>query len=318
MTTLLTLLVVFGLALTLSLVLTPQVIRYAKACGWVSTPREDRYSDTATPLMGGIAIVAAAGLATLIGFRHLSTLHLHILAAGLLMFAVGVYDDRRTLTAKTKLLWQAGAALWLVAAGVRFGIGGDAWLWVDRLITFCWLIGITNAVNLLDNMDGLAAGVSAITATSLAIIHAIDGNLGTAVMAVALVGAALGFLRYNFQPAQLFMGDCGSLFLGLTLASLALLDGGENPARGLLPVLALPILVLVLPLTDTLLVSIMRPRHGKKITEGGCDHTSHRLTKLGASTRDAVLMLYALAGLSAVLALVVRWLDWYWGHLLLP
>src|SRR6185295_13608714 len=169
-----------------------------------------------------------------------------------------------------------------------------------------WLIGITNALNLLDNMDGLAAGIAVIGSAFLALSFGAVGQIPEALMMLTFAGALLGFLVYNSNPASIFMGDCGSLFIGFFLASSALVNVAGGRSRSFLPVLAVPILVLFIPIFDTTFVTILRKASGRAASQGGRDHTSHRLVALGMSERHAVWMLYGFAALAGLLALLVQ------------
>jgi UDP-GlcNAc:undecaprenyl-phosphate GlcNAc-1-phosphate transferase len=174
------------------------------------------------------------------------------------------------------------------------------------MLTIFWLIGITNAVNLLDNMDGLAAGIAVIASGFLALSFLNTGQMTEALLLMSFAGALLGFLVYNSNPASIFMGDCGSMFIGFFLASSALVNVSGGRSRSFLPVLAVPILVLFIPIFDTTFVTILRKISGRSASQGGRDHTSHRLVALGMSERHAVVMLYGLAALSGILALLVQ------------
>jgi UDP-GlcNAc:undecaprenyl-phosphate GlcNAc-1-phosphate transferase len=169
-----------------------------------------------------------------------------------------------------------------------------------------WLIAITNAINLLDNMDGLAAGIAIIAGGFLALSFVNTGQYIDAVILLCFASALLGFLIYNSNPASIFMGDCGSMFVGFFLASSALVNVSGGRSRSFLPVLAVPILVLFIPIFDTTFVTILRKLSGRAASQGGRDHTSHRLVALGMSERHAVWMLYGFAALSGVLAVVVQ------------
>ncbi len=170
-----------------------------------------------------------------------------------------------------------------------------------------WLIGITNAINLLDNMDGLASGIAIIAAGFLALSFVTTGQYTEALIHDrSLRPALLGFLVYNSNPASIFMGDCGSMFVGFFLASSALINVSGGRSRSFLPVLAVPILVLFIPIFDTTFVTVLRKLSGRAASQGGRDHTSHRLVALGMSERHAVLMLYGFAALSGLLAILVQ------------
>jgi UDP-GlcNAc:undecaprenyl-phosphate GlcNAc-1-phosphate transferase len=177
---------------------------------------------------------------------------------------------------------------------------------LNVVLTIFWLIGITNALNLLDNMDGLAAGIAVIGSAFLALNFLTAGQLTEALMMMTFAGALLGFLIYNSNPASIFMGDCGSLFIGFFLASSALVNVAGGRSRSLLPVLAVPILVLFIPIFDTTFVTILRKVSGRAASQGGRDHTSHRLVALGMTEQHAVWMLYGFAALSGILALLVQ------------
>ena len=169
-----------------------------------------------------------------------------------------------------------------------------------------WLVSITNAINLLDNMDGLASGIAVIAAGFLALSFVTSGQFTEALILLVFAAALLGFLVYNSNPASIFMGDCGSMFVGFFLASSALINVNGGRSRSFLPVLAVPILVLFIPIFDTTFVTGLRKLSGRRASQGGRDHTSHRLVALGMSERHAVLMLYSFAALSGVLAILVQ------------
>ncbi len=276
---------------------TPLAARIAYRAGAICQPRADRWHRTPTPLLGGIAIytavlIGAAGLGPLDG-RLLS-----LLAATTLVFVLGLVDDLRTLPPHVKLLGQLAAACVLLAGGVRIELGdAPALTAVELALTMLWVIGITNAFNLLDNMDGLSAGTAAIAGAMLFVHSAGRGDTALALLGLVVAGAAAGFLVHNFHPARVFMGDCGSMTLGLVLAGLALMSAQALPTDTYLDLL-LPVAILGLPIFDTALVMIVRRAHGRPIYLGGRDHLSHRLVALGLSERGAVLVLY---GLSAAL-----------------
>lgn len=294
-----------GLAFFVALGLTPLVIRTALRRGWVARPADDRWHRTPTALMGGIAIYAAAsaGWAVLGGPDGLAW----IWAGGTVVFASGLLDDRRGLSPAAKLAFQVVGAAALLAGGLVFV---PAWpVWVSLPLTLLWVIGITNAVNLLDNMDGLAAGVAAIAALALAALAWGNGAAGLALAATVLSAAAIGFLAFNFQPARVFMGDCGSLFLGFSLAGLALAVPQTGTGRGLAAMVLVPAAVMAVPILDTTLVTVKRLLVGRRVSHGGRDHSSHRLVALGLSERGAVFTLYAVSAGCGILAVAVQRLD---------
>jgi len=179
-------------------------------------------------------------------------------------------------------------------------------------LTIFWLVGITNAVNMLDNMDGLAGGIAVIAAGYLAIVCAQNGQRVETAVLLCFAAAVAGFLVYNFNPASIFMGDSGSMFIGFMLGSLALASSnvlGGGRSRSLVAILAVPVLILFIPIFDTTFVTLMRKAFGRRATQGGRDHTSHRLVALGVSERKAVLLLYAIAVVSGAIALLSRHME---------
>lgn len=291
-----------AVAFIAALALTPLVRAAARRLGAVAHPAPDRWHLQPTALMGGTAVVLAFGCGVV--FLAPSPEFMVILAASLLLWLMGLVDDFRTLKPYQKLVAQLIAAMLVVSTGTLLK-------WtpsepVNLAVTLFWLVGVTNAVNLLDNMDGLAAGVSAIAAAFLGGICYLHGQMGEAALLAVFAAALLGFLVFNFNPASIFMGDCGSQFCGFFLAASALLSGSGGRSRGLVAVLAVPVLVLLIPIFDTTLVTIMRKLSGRRISHGGPDHASHRLVAVGLSERRAVVLLYAFAVASGALALMLR------------
>jgi len=281
-----------------TVLLTPIVIRLARHMGWVAEPTEDRWHERPTALMGGVAIYLGTTAAWLLVPEGAWSKPLW--AGATLLFLAGVADDLKGLSPVPKLVAQVAGASVLLLAGYRLG---PLWpYWLSVAVTYLWIIGITNAVNLLDNMDGLAAGIAAIAAATVAALAAIAGGWSQAGPALATAGAAAGFLVYNRPPARVFMGDGGSLFLGFTVAALAVSHPGAG-ASGTAAVLAVPAAVMAVPILDTTLVTVRRIASGRRITQGGRDHSSHRLVFLGLSERRAVLTLYTVAAAFSLLAI---------------
>jgi UDP-GlcNAc:undecaprenyl-phosphate GlcNAc-1-phosphate transferase len=293
-----------ALALLASLTLTPVVRALARRTSKVSRPRADRWARQPTALLGGIAIFAAVAVAAPFVLYAVSGGWL-LVGTSTLLFAVGLVDDLRTLKPYQKLLGQLAGCVLMAAFGKT--LAWTPWQPLNMAVTLFWLVGITNALNLLDNMDGLATGVAAIAATFLSILFFTNGQPAEGFLLAAFGAALLGFLVYNFNPASIFMGDCGSLFIGFFLASAALLPVEESdPARRLTTAFAVPVLLLAIPIFDTTLVTVVRKLNGRAISQGGRDHSSHRLVALGFSERRAVIILYELAILSGLLALWMR------------
>jgi len=287
-----------SLALVAALLLTPLVIRLAQRMDWLAHPTSDRWHAKPTALMGGIAIFAAATIAVVATGTWGAVGMLWLGAT--VMFLTGVADDLFTLRPSAKVVAQVVATGLLIAAGYTFSPTWPVWLAIP--LTFLWVIGITNAINLLDNMDGLSAGITGIAAAVLTVMSLLAGSPELAVIGLALMGATGGFLVYNFKPAKIFMGDGGSLFLGYTIAALAIVVQTMLAPTGGWAVYAASIAVLAVPIFDTTLVTFTRSRIGRSVSQGGRDHTSHRLVFLGLSERGAVLSLYAVSAIAGVLA----------------
>lgn len=297
----------FIVAFGTTALLTPVIRRLALDYDWVDHPDGFRKLHANTvPAVGGIAIAAgfAIGLAYLHAVRSLLPFDIAfppaaLWAGGLLIVASGFYDDVRELGFKGKLAVQVVVAYGLLHAGYRIDV---AWmpfvsedLYAQALIsmpvTLLWIVGVINAVNLLDGLDGLAAGVSLIAFASLGLIFGLHGELGLVMIALVATGALAGFLLFNFNPASIFMGDSGSLFLGYLLATYTLEGTGHaNPWIALV----LPAVVLGLPLVDTTMSIARRFFERKAICAPDRDHIHHRLMRT-LSHRDAVLVLYAVA-----------------------
>ena len=301
-------LLAFVAAAVVALVLTPLAIRVAVRLGLLDQPGERKAHEVPTPYLGGLALVVgfaiAVGVAAVLvpgaagGIVDLGL----ILGLGVLLAVVGLIDDLRGLSVALRLGSQLAVALVLWAGGNRVGVTGVEWL--DLALTLLWVVGIANAMNLLDNMDGLSAGIAAVAALWFGLIGALNGQVLVASLAFGLAGCSLGFLRHNRPPARIYMGDAGSLFLGLMLATIGIrLDLPVHPVSAAL----IPILVLTVPVLDTTLVVAARLRHGISPFRGGRDHTSHRLVQVGLPVPVAVLLI-AIAGLAHgwVALLVVR------------
>jgi UDP-GlcNAc:undecaprenyl-phosphate/decaprenyl-phosphate GlcNAc-1-phosphate transferase len=273
-----------------ALAFTAIVIKVARARGLVAKPSSERWHRQPTALFGGVAIFLASLLSALL-WLPLTPGVLSLGIGALIIFGVGVYDDLRPILPAHKFVAQLVAACFFVATFYSMTQPPD-YVW---LIPFAilWIVGMTNAFNLLDNMDGLSAGVAALAAALMAAHAVVAGDTTVAFSALILSGTAAGFLVFNFNPARIFMGDCGSMFLGFSLACLTLMGRSELLSGNLFTTLLLPTLALATPIFDTLFVTCVRMLHGRSISQGGRDHTSHRLVMLGLSERRAVCWLYA-------------------------
>jgi UDP-GlcNAc:undecaprenyl-phosphate GlcNAc-1-phosphate transferase len=290
----------FGIALAVALGATLGCEWLGRRMGMVRPPRADRWHRRPVPALGGTAIVAGvvAGVGS-IGVDASRFGGFLLMALGIAL--VGLADDLRPMRPLVKLLPQIVLAGLLVQLGFMLRL--TAYPALNVLLTLFWVVGITNALNLLDNMDGLAAGVAAIAGAFRLVFFLFDGDLvGAAVMA-ALIGAVLGFLLRNFPPAKIFMGDAGSLFLGFFLGGVCLV--GDFPySRGVSAVLVFPVLLMLIPIFDTTFVTVTRILGSRPVSRGGRDHTSHRLVSLGISEGRALALLYGISIVSGLLALV--------------
>src|SRR5260370_18202565 len=290
-------------AFALAVALTPLVRILARRWGFIAKPKTDRWHKKPTAMMGGVAIWLAVMAAYLTLAPHTPAGWV-IVGASSFLFLVGFIDDWPHIKPYQKLIGQVIGAMIVVNYGMV--LPWPRSLPANMVITIFWLIGITNAVNLLDNMDGLATGIAAIASGFLTLNFVTTGQLTEALMLGVFTAALLCFLIYNSNPASIFMGDSGSMFIGFFLARAALVNVSGGRSRTFLPVLVVPILVLFIPIFDTTFVTVLRKLSGRAASQGGRDHTSHRLVALGMSERRAVWMLYGFAGLSGVLAMLVR------------
>lgn len=291
-----------AVAFMCTLILTPIVIRLAYRKKWIALPKKDRWHERPTALMGGIAIYAGATIALPLFFFFGVPWQLWLGAT--IMFVTGLVDDLKTIRPGGKLAAQVVATGLLLLSGYSFGEGLPFWIVVP--LTFFWTIGITNAINLLDNMDGLAAGISSIAALVLAVFSFLAGNVAGLAIAMLIVGASAGFLFFNFKPARIFMGDSGSMFLGYTIAALALLIQSDAQVPGEYTAYLISAMVMAIPIFDTTLVTLVRTLAGRSISQGGRDHVSHRLVFLGLSEKRAVLTLYGISLFFGATALVFQ------------
>jgi UDP-GlcNAc:undecaprenyl-phosphate GlcNAc-1-phosphate transferase len=315
-------LISFAAAFLLVVILTPLIRAAAVKKGYMANPREDRWHQKPTGLLGGIGIfvslMAAWQAGGLISGRYADFIPLltPVALGGAAIFILGLIDDILDINPHYKLIGQVMVASAMVFFGVK--VNWFASETANLLISIVWIVGITNAFNLLDNMDGLSAGIACISGVFLFFwlpIMSGDPVLVTSVqlMLAAYIGGLLGFLIYNFNPASIFMGDAGSLLIGFVLACLTIfgkpsVPSGE-PLFHQLSIIAIPCLILFVPIVDTAFVSFMRKKFSRSLFQGGRDHSSHRMVAIGLSERKAVLVLYAFAAASGLLALLIFPLD---------
>jgi UDP-GlcNAc:undecaprenyl-phosphate GlcNAc-1-phosphate transferase len=296
-------LLVFAGALVLAIGATPVARYLAPRMGVIDEPEARKIHERPVPRLGGAAILVSVIVAALIlGRRYRFAQFGTILVGATGISFMGLIDDRWGLSALIKLCGQIAAALLLCASGVTVGTFHQPV--VNVIVTVFWVVFITNSINLLDNMDGLAGGVSGIAAAYFALMCSFSGQYLVGALSIALLGACLGFLFYNLNPANIFMGDSGALFLGFMLSATAIkLSFPENVE---FVTWMVPVLVMGVPIFDTTLVTLSRLRRGRNpLTTPGKDHVSHRLVAAGMSRREAVLTLYVVSFVVGLLAIFV-------------
>lgn len=302
----------FFIALAITLAGLPWVRRAALALNLVDAPSQRKAHRTPMPLLGGVGILLGAILAVLVIYRgEPEPTVLGVLLATTVVALTGLIDDYRPLPAWAKLAGQLAGFLILAAFGVRVRLPLPPV--VNYGITLLWLLGITNAINFLDNMDGLSAGIAAVIASFILLLALANGQFLVAALSAALLGACLGFLRYNFPPARIFMGDVGSLFLGFLLAAMGIQL--RFPDNSNFVTWMVPVFLFGLPIFDMTLVVVSRLRRGLSPNTAGRDHTSHRLVRLGFSSREAVLILYLFCGVLGMMALYITQASIVEGYL---
>ncbi len=304
----------FAVGLVTALVATPCVARLARATGIVDRPNERKVNVRPNmPLLGGLAVALGFFVALAIGALLADTAlplrgHMEgLLFGSVLLLLLGVWDDRVGLAAAPKFAVQVAAALIAIAYGFRLEyltnpVSGDTFYfptWLVWLVTALWIVGVTNAMNLIDGLDGLAAGVGAIIAATLTVVCWQAGHVLGVVIGVALVGSLLGFLPFNFWPARIFLGDTGALYLGYSLALLSL----ESYRQATVLTFLVPLLALAVPILDTGLSILRRLRGHAGVFHADKQHMHHRLLEVEGSQRGAVLSLYFLTSCFCVIAM---------------
>ncbi|MGA3175836.1 MAG: MraY family glycosyltransferase [Candidatus Acidiferrum sp.] len=308
-------LLAFLIALSASLVLTVPVRALAIRVGMVDLPGPRKVHLKPIPLLGGLAMYGGVMLAILIAFDGAARAQSFGIVTGATLVAiVGFLDDRGWLHHQIKLFAAMPlAAVILLASGIHAQVfsvllGGRPGQWLDAALTILWVVGITASFSILDHMDGLCAGVAAMASVFFALIAYLNGQTLVTTLAAAVLGAAAGFLRWNFKPAKIFMGDGGAMFLGFLMATLALklrLEHATTAASWLAPVL-----ILCATIFDTTLVTISRSRRGLlPFATPGKDHSAHRLANLGLGQRGAVLAMYLAGAVCGSAAVLVTYLS---------
>ena len=305
----------FMIALGMALIITPGVIAFARRTGALDKPDARKVHARPIPRIGGIGIYAAFMVSILVQLlfvdltpEYMMSL-IGLMVGGTIVVAIGIIDDYCDLPAKVKLLGQIiAAAVLVVAFDVRIDfvtdpLGDFIYLeWFAIPATIFWVVGLTNTVNLIDGLDGLAAGVSSIAAITIFLVAMEEGIPFVAMLTAALAGAAVGFLYYNFNPARIFMGDTGSMFLGFMLAGISVVGAVKSAAT---IALIVPILALGLPILDTTFAIVRRARNHRPIFKPDKGHLHHRLLAHGFTQKQAVLLMYVVSGLFGLCALAL-------------
>ena len=293
-------------AFILVVVLTEVMRRIAIRHGLVDQPRADRVHVIATPYLGGVAI-AGGTVAAAAGVTHPGASQaLTIFVAGISVSILGLVDDLRALGQSIRLITECLAAVGLVLVGVHINLlasEGTVGRWIDATFTVIWIVVITNSFNLLDNMDGAAAAIAFASTPLLAVLALAGGQQAVAALLAATSAGCAGFLVHNWHPAQIFMGDAGSLFLGFVVSSAAVLtcDTGDFSGNSVATVAAALLFMTFVPVVDTCTVLVSRRRAGSRWNQGGTDHIAHRLQALGLSTSRTAVVLSLTTAMSAVL-----------------
>lgn len=308
-------LLAFFIALFASMMLVVPVRAFALRVGMVDLPGPRKVHRTPIPLLGGLAMYAGVVIAVLLAFHGPAQAQIAgILAGATLVAAVGILDDHGMLHHQIKLfVGMPLAAGILLLSGIHASVfsvllGGSAGKALDAVLTVLWVVGITASFSILDHMDGLCAGVAAMSSAFFAFLAYLNGQTLVTTLAAAVLGAAAGFLRWNFKPAKIFMGDGGAMFLGFLMATLGLKLRMESAAH--LSAWLVPVLVLGVAIFDTTLVTVSRVRRGLlPFTTPGKDHAAHRLSNLGLGHRGAVVTMYVLGALGGGAAVIVSYLP---------
>ena len=317
-------------ALIVSFIVTPLMSRIALKFNIVDS--KNKPGTFGTPIMGGVAIFIGFAVSIVAGILIFPVLPgqnivdtplswrsmcFLMLISGFFMALTGFLDDKYELSPAMKLFLHsvvaviAGSLFLVNGAQVRLFLEGSSIAWVAAPVTLIWLIGITNSINLLDHADGVTSGISAIAALFFAALNFMHGNPAIAFISVALAGASLGFLFFNFPPASIYMGDCGSNFLGFMLGIVAVL--GVYTPHGSIPYLAIlsPLLILAVPIVDTIMVLVYRKKHGSPLFKGDKNHLAHRLMRMGYSRKTTIIILYIISVILGTIALLLPTLQPY-------
>ena len=307
----------FVIALIVTYICTPLVRMLAVKIGAIDAPDARKVHQVSIPRLGGLAIYIGYMVSLLYSVKDISSVK-GLLIGSVILVAVGIWDDVKQIGPKTKLLGQIVAALMLPIFDnvIHFISIGDHMLYLEYLsipLTVFWIVGFTNIVNLIDGLDGLAAGISLIACIAICIVTLQMGQVDLACITLALAGAACGFLRYNFNPAKIFMGDTGSMLLGYTMAAISVMGSVKTAAT---VGLVVPVIVLGLPILDTLFAIVRRRINGRPVFQPDKGHLHHRLLAMGLTQKQAVLLMYAITAVLGCVSIVAAKANFTIGLLL--
>lgn len=310
----------FLLAALISYILTPYIKTLAFKIGAIDKPDNRKVHKKIMPRLGGLAIYIAFMLGV-VASLELTWDIVGILVGATVIVAVGVLDDKYQLPAKVKLMGQIVAACVLVAFDIRIEwlnnpFGGYFYVdyWLSVPMTIFWVVSFTNVVNLIDGLDGLAAGVSAIASVTVILVAVQQGYYHIAIMTAALAGGIIGFIRYNFNPATIFMGDTGSMFIGYLLAAISVYGSVKTAAT---IALIVPAIALGLPIMDTAFAIMRRYTNGRPIFQPDKGHLHHRLLAMGMNQKQAVLLMYAITAVLGIAAVLWAEVDGFYAALII-
>ncbi len=299
----------FLISLFLAYLITPLFRLIAIKLNFFDHPQLKKKSHTKPiPLLGGLSIFLSFLISILLTTR-LEKILIPIFLGSLVLIIFGLIDDRLGMMPKVKLAAQLIAALIVIRMGIK--VDTIQHYYLSLIFTVLWIIGITNAFNLLDNLNGLSSGIAGISAVFFGLIAWRNGQMFVATISLALAGACFGFLRHNFPRANIFMGDAGSMFLGFALSCIAIVGCWETEKISIS--LSLPILILAYPIFDTTLVTIIRLTEGRSIFQGGKDHSSHILAMLGLKKKKAVLFIFFICIYTGICAYIMSISNIYVG-----
>lgn len=314
----------FVLAACFSAVLTPLVKKFAIHIGAIDIPKDKRrIHNKPIPLLGGLAMYMSFMLMLIIKQGAMTKPEKGILIGASVIVLGGFLDDKYDLRPWQKLLFQVSSALCLIFFGLKIQLLTNPFFtssqyleigWLSVPLTIIWVVGITNALNLIDGLDGLAAGIALISSLTMLVIAILNSRTEAIVLTTLLSGAILGFLPYNFNPASIFMGDTGAQLLGFLLAAISI-EGAIKSAAAF--AIAVPILALGLPIYDTLFAMIRRKINGKPIMQADKGHLHHRLLNMGLSQKQAVIIMYLISAVLGSLAVIAMQLSSQRGYFLL-